>query len=347
MQNLHERDASFLQLMEECVMPADVPARGSYITATVLSIGRNGAVVSFGGKSDAYVPGKEMGKTLVVGESALFAVISNADENDCVMLSRRVVELWDELGRNRDNGTTIKVKVDGVAKKDGRVAGVRVRYRDLAGFLPASLMGALPVGNEKALVDSEVVVKVTKANRMSRELIVDRLGVEQDERALTLKPGDMLQGTVASVTDFGLFVDIGKAQGLVHVSEIPPATEPLAQRFARGTRVDVQVLGVQERRGKRQVSLSILRPAQDRFLKSLAIGEVIEGTVARRMDYGFFVTVSKEAKVNGLLHSRELPWAVRNGARQIKEGDTVKVRVILIEPASGRVGLSMRDLPQS
>ncbi len=344
-------EASFLALMTEAtgVMPAPMPTRGGYITAQVLSVGRQGAVVSYGGKSDALVAGKEMGKTLEVGKTALFAVLGT-DDSDVVILSRRVVELWDELTAHWQNGTTIKVKVVGLARKEGRLAGLRVKHRDLPGFIPASMLGAVK-GKVEDLVGTEMVVKVKDADRDERNLILDRRAVEQDERVLALKAGDVLQGAVTTVAvsngrEYGIFVDIGRAQGLVHVSEIPYSEAVLSERFARHDEVEVQVLSVEERRGKRLVSLSIKRPLQARFLNALKVGDVIEGTVVKRIDYGYFVSVCQELQVNGLLHTTQLPWAVRSQKREINEGDTVKVRISQLDLNRGRISLSMRDLPQ-
>jgi small subunit ribosomal protein S1 len=331
-------------------MPARNPRRGSLIMAEVLSVGRSGALVSFGGKSDAIVPPRETGDNLSVGQHTLFVVTGGPDDNETVIASRRLAELWEELEDARASGHAVTIKVTQVVKRQGELCGVRAVFKKkgVCGFVPASLLG-YDAANPFELLDKSLLVKVRDVDAPQR-LIFDRRQAEQDEAVSTLAAGDEVTGSVKSIAandagEYGLFVDIGRgACGLVHRSEIAQSEKLLSERFPVGSRVDVQVLGVQERAGRKLLSLSVKRLQQRRFVADLQVGEVLVGVVVNTVDYGVFVSLSPD--VRGRVHRSQLPAAVRNGKRALQKGDSVNVRVERIDLDRLQVGLSMRDVSQ-
>lgn len=327
----------------------NMPARGQTIEATVLSVSKAGAIVTFGSKSDAVVPAKHLGEEqLAPGQRVSFVVFRSAEVDDTVELTR----LWHDLQRHCLAGKTVSVRITDVVKRSGCITGVRAKYKELSGFIPSSMLGnGTPL---EKLIGTTVAVKVTDAEPQTNRLIFDRRRVQEEERMQSMKPGDVLNGTVRAIAkrddggEFGLFVEAGGASGLVHRSELPLSKDTsISERYAAGQPVQVLVLSIGERaHGRKSLSLSIKRLVRDRFLRGLQIGDTVNGIVAKQADYGFFIRLSEEGDVNGLLHRSQLPSAVRSGRRPLKVGDEVSVKVVSVDVSAGRIGLSMREQAQ-
>lgn len=328
----------------------NMPARGQTIEATVLSVSKAGAIVTFGSKCDAVVPPKHMGEEqLTPGQRVSFVVFKSAEVDDTLELTR----LWHDLQRHCLAGSTVNVRITDVVKRAGSVAGVRAKFKELSGFVPSSLLGnAVPLDK---LVGTTVAVKVADADPESNRLIFDRRRVLEEERMQSMKPGDVLTGTVRAVatrddgSEFGLFVEAAGASGLVHRSELPLSNDTaVSAHYRAGQQVQVLVLSITDRqRGRKSLSLSIKRLVRDRFISGLRTGDTVTGIVVKQADYGFFIRLSDECDVNGLLHRSQLPSAVRSGRRPLTIGDEVSVKVVSVDANTGRIGLSMREQAHS
>ncbi len=338
----HDDMAAFL------TFPVQVPRRGNTVEATVLSVSKAGAIVTFGTKSDAFVPAKHLGdEPLKPGQRASFVVHQSCDEDEAVELTR----LWHDLGRHCEAGTTVTVRVLDAVKRGGTIVGLRAKYKELTGFIPASLMGG---ASADALVGTSVAVKVADAGASTHRLILDRRRVVEEQKMQAMKPGDILTGTVKAIAtrddgaEFGLFVDAGGASGLVHKSELPAVSKSLSERYRPGQQVQVLVLAITDRqRGRKSLSLSIKRLARDRFLAELQPGDTINGVIVKQADYGVFIRICDEGELNGLLHHSQMPSAVRSGRRPLTVGESVTVKVVSVDRSAGRISLSMRDTPVS
>lgn len=328
----------------------NMPARGQTIEATVLSVSKAGAIVTFGSKSDAMIPAKHLGEEqLTPGQRVSFVVFKSAEVDDSVELTR----LWHDLQRHCLAGNTVNVRITDVVKRSGSVTGVRAKYKELSGFIPSSMLGTgTPLDK---LVGTTVAVKVADAEPETNRLIFDRRRVQEEERMQSMKPGDVLNGTVRAVakrddgSEFGLFVEAAGASGLVHRSELPLSKdENVSDHYGAGQPVQVLVLSVDDRaRGRKSLSLSIKRLVKERFMRTLQIGDTVSGIVVKQADYGFFIRLSEEADVNGLLHRSQLPSAVRSGRRPLTIGDEVSVKVVSVDITAGRIGLSLREQARS
>lgn len=347
----HDDLAAFLDGHDAIVtFPVRVPGRNEAVEATVLSVSKAGAIVTFGTKSDAFVPAKHLGEEpLKPGQRAAFVVHRSCDDDEAVELTR----LWHDLARYCDAGTTVTVRVTDMVKRAGSIVGVRAKFKELTGFIPASLLGG---ANPAALVNTSIAVKVADAEWNSHRLIFDRRRLVEEQNMQAMKPGDVLTGTVKSIAtrddghEFGLFVDVAGASGLVHKSElaVPAVAESLSERYRPGQRVDVLVLAITDRqRGRKTLSLSIKRLVRERFLGNLNEGDTIEGVVVKQADYGFFVRICDEGEVNGLVHRTQMPSAVRSGSRKVAVGDKVTVKVISVDADANRISLSMREAAAS
>jgi small subunit ribosomal protein S1 len=242
------------------------------------------------------------------------------------------------------------------ANRGGLVVDVGLR-----GFVPLSQLasvGNLAASERTAVPDAlrdyvgkRLPLKVIEADQRRDRLILSEKAAAQqlrrrrkEEASSHLVEGQVLEGTVASVTTFGLFVDVGSADGLVHRSEITwdKGLEPTGLHRA-GDSVRVLVTGVDRERGR--ISLSIKRLEEDpwlRAIRELAIGTDVDATVTRVMPYGAFARVP--LGIEGLIHVSEIAARrVTTPAEVVHPGDVVRVRVVAIDPERRRLSLSVRQ----
>jgi small subunit ribosomal protein S1 len=243
------------------------------------------------------------------------------------------------------------------ANRGGLVVDIGLR-----GFIPLSQLAS--VGNLGTTVDRNAVpdalrayvgkrlpLKVIEADQRRDRLILSEKAAAQhlrrrrkEEASTQLAEGQVLDGTVSSVTTFGLFVDVGIADGLVHRSEVTwdKGIEPTTL-YHSGDKVRVLVTGVDRERGR--ISLSIKRLEEDpwaRALRELQVGSEIEATVTRVMPYGAFARVP--SGIEGLIHVSEIaPRRIASPSEVVHTGELVRVRVVAIDPERRRLSLSMRQ----
>jgi small subunit ribosomal protein S1 len=242
------------------------------------------------------------------------------------------------------------------ANRGGLVVDVGLR-----GFVPLSQLAS--VGNlgatERAVVPDalrdyvgkRLPLKVIEADQRRDRLILSEKAAAQqlrrrrkEEASSQLEEGQVLDGTVASVTTFGVFVDVGAADGLVHRSEITwdKGIEPTTL-YRPGESVRVLVTGVDRDRGR--ISLSIKRLEEDPWVRAphdLAVGTDVDATITRVMPYGAFARVT--AGIEGLIHISEIaPRRIGSPSEVVHPGDLVRVRVVAIDPERRRLSLSVRQ----
>jgi small subunit ribosomal protein S1 len=234
-----------------------------------------------------------------------------------------------------------------------------VEVEGLRGFVPFGQVSRLRAGTagpdaEKALaelVGQTISVKAIEVNRgrnrliLSERLAAQELRSQRREKLLVeLKEGDVRRGRVSGLSDFGAFVDLGGADGLVHLSELAwhPVSNP-AEVVTVGDEVDVLVLGVDRERGK--VSLSLRRTQPEPWATALErypVGSLVTGRITRLAAFGAFVRL--DDGIEGLIHVSELSdQHVVHPKNVVKEGDVVTARVLRVEPERRRLGLSLRQ----
>jgi small subunit ribosomal protein S1 len=259
-----------------------------------------------------------------------------------------------------DAGTIMSARVVEV-NRGGLVADVE----GLRGFIPLSQIarlrpGVSPSGQDNesllaSLVGQTLSVKVLEVNRARNRLVLSERAASQElrgqrrERLLAeLKEGEVRRGRVSGITDFGVFVDLGGADGLVHLSELAwrPITNP-SEVVEVGGEVDVVVLGVDRERQK--ISLSIRRTQPEPWVTAAErypVGSLVTGTVARLTTFGAFVRL--DDGIEGLVHVSELSDRhVTHPRNVVKEGDVITVRVLRVEADRRRLGLSLRQAAQA
>ncbi|GGJ10271.1 30S ribosomal protein S1 [Alicyclobacillus cellulosilyticus] len=351
------------QVEESAGMVHDAPggapeyAPGQQVSATVTGVEDKRVLVTLSdGKTRGVIPIRELSvlhvdhpSEVVSPGDVIEAVVLHFDQRtgQWVLSKRKVgeTEAWRRLKQLYDSQETFDVVVHDVVK-GGLVTDVGVR-----GFIPASLVDVQFVENLEQFKGQTIPVKVNEIDPENNKLILSRKAAleEQQRQAVkarleSIRVGDVLTGTVARLTSFGAFVDIGGVDGLVHISELSRQHVQHPSEVVKvGDTVQVKVLAVDPDAGR--VSLSIKEAGPDpwtTYLHELREGDVISGVVRRVVDFGAFVEV--RPGLEGLVHvSRISHQHVEKATDVLSPGQTVQVKVLAIDPERRRISLSMRD----
>jgi small subunit ribosomal protein S1 len=337
-------------LTASAIQPGDV------VTGQVTAVEDKKVSVDFGYKFEGIIPIRELSALHIshpsdvvrVGDEVR-AVVMKIDEDDSVVvLSKREADAkgaWDELLRRYENQESFDVVVHDVVK-GGLVTDVGVR-----GFIPASLVDRHFVEDLTAFKGQTLRVKIVEIDPENNKLILSRKAVLEEEhqanvraRLASLQVGDILEGTVRRIASFGVFVDIGGVDGLVHISELAwhHVNEP-TEVVHEGDVVRVKILGVDPDAGK--VSLSIKEAEPDpweRYIGEFHEGDIVEGVVRRVVDFGAFVEL--RPGLEGLVHVSQISHQrVPSAADALQEGQQVKVKILSIDPERKRIALSIKE----
>jgi small subunit ribosomal protein S1 len=338
-------DSSFGDILNE--FEQSHHARGETLEGTVVSVTPETVFVDIGRKTDGLLPA-DPAIALKPGQK-LIVSIKGRDGEGNYLLSTIRVEIpkdWTGLEAAFANKSVISGRVLEVIKGGLRVdVGVRA-------FMPASRSGAREQADLEKLVGQDIECRITKLDTASEDVVVDRRGVlEERERQIKqesfekLQTGDVVKGTVRTITDFGAFVDLGGVDGLLHVSDMTYSrgVKP-SEVVSPGQTLDVKILKIN--REKRKISLGLKQLAPDPW--TLAAdkyqpGARITGKVSRVADFGAFVEL--EPGIEGLIHVSEMSWTRKNvrAADIVKPGDMVEVVVLGVNGADKRIALGLKQ----
>jgi small subunit ribosomal protein S1 len=335
---------------------------GDVVEGEVMHVDREKILVDIGGKCEGVVPSREfqtlspeeLGR-LRPGDRVLVFVLQPEDQAGQAILSidrARQEKTWRRLHEVFEAGGVIEAEVVNYNK-----GGLLVNLDGIRGFVPASQVVAIRGGDEVSkqadmarMVGQRLKLKIIEINRHRNRLILsERQAVQEHRDAMkaqlieTLREGETRRGRVTSIADFGVFVDIGGADGLVHLSEISWTRVKHPSEVLRvGDEVDVMVLSVNP--GQRKIALSIRRTQPEPWMQvasQFQVGQVVRGTITQLASFGAFARLQEG--VEGLIHVSELAgWRVEHPNEVLQEGDDVIVRVIRIDPTRRRIGLSLR-----
>jgi len=344
------------------------PRRGNIRRGVVLSVSPERAVLDLGLKRDGVVSatdlqrlGQDTKANIQVGDEVPAFILKpeNRDGNIPVSLYRaRKEQDWLEAQQLLANGEIWEGEVTGYNR-----GGLAVSFGKLRGFLPASQIDRFrhrlePEEKQKrlaALVGQRLPLKVIEVDRRRRRLIFsERAGRrawrrKQRQRLLNeLCEGDVVRGRVSSLRDFGAFVDLGGADGLVHISELSWGRVRHPRELVRvGEKVDVYVLRLDRERNRIGLSLKRLQPDPWTLVdEKYEVDQLVEGVVTNVVRFGAFLAI--EPGLEGLLHVSEFAdIAPRDPRDLVKEGDRLLVRIIRIEGWRRRMGLSLRQVSEA
>ena len=337
--------------------------RGEVVEGTIISINRDGVIVDIGSKSEGLIPVNEMHSLgadplshIEVGEKIVAYVMQPETSDGDVLLSvdrARGEKGWRQLQTLFESGESFEAEVTGFNK-----GGLLVNVEGVAAFVPLSqLVGLRPERNDtsgaglQAAVGKSLRLKVIELNRRRNRVILSERGAlqewrsQQKERLLSeLEEGEIRKGRISSIRSFGVFVDLGGADGLVHLSEISwDRTKAPEELFNIGDEVDVYVMKVDSEKKKIALSIRRAQPAHwDGIVDRYQVGEVVPGIVTKLATFGAFARI--EGPVEGLIHVSELvDRRINHSQEAVREGDILPLRIIRIERDRHRLGLSLKQ----
>ncbi len=334
--------------------------KGDTVKGTIVKIEDNQAYVSIGYKYDGVIPIRELSSVhldnaadaVQVGQEVETKVVSIDDEKERLVLSKRAIDsenAWEELEKKFQNGEVFEVTVTDVVK-GGIVADVGVR-----GFIPASMVERHFVEDFSDYKGRTLRVKVKELDRENNKVILSQKDVLDEEFEANkqkvmaeLKEGQVLEGTVQRLTQFGAFVDVGGVDGLVHVSEIAwNHVDKPADVLSEGDKVKVKVLKVDPEKGKISLSIKAAQPGPwDTAAEKFHTGDIVTGEVKRLVNFGAFVEIAPG--VEGLVHISQISHKhIGTPHEVLKEGQTVQVKVLDVNPSEKRVSLSIKETEEA
>jgi small subunit ribosomal protein S1 len=346
----------------------DMPQRGDIREGTVLTVGPQEVIIDLGLKREGIVPANDLSRldketVAEILEGSVWPVYilqpSDREGNLIVSLSRAIQEKdWLVAQQLMENNEILEAEVSG--HNNG---GLEVIFGKLRGFVPASHISTLPRGVSpeerktllSSLVGQTIPLKVVEVDRRKRRLILSERAAhrrwQREHRKQLLDEiqiGEVRSGTVRSLANFGAFVDLGGAEGLIHVSEIAwfPVSHP-SEVLKVGERVEVKILRIDKQRERVGLSLKRVQPDPwSNVQEDYRPTELVEAVVTRVTDFGAFVRL--RTGVEGLLHVSEMA-DIRPDHPQslVSPGDLLLLRVIRVEPDRRRIGLSLRQVSET
>jgi small subunit ribosomal protein S1 len=338
--------------------------RGDIVTGAVLSVDSQGLIIDVGWKRDGIVSRRDIERLgmnpedFKVGDDIDIIILRLEDEDGNLILSvsqARQGEDWKLAEALLNNGEVFEGTVIEANK-----GGLIVPFGNLRGFVPASHVVDLPrgLGDDDRrnymmnFVGQTVSVKVIEVNRKRRRLVFSQRDAMRGSREARkevlldeLKEGDVRKGIVSGLRDFGAFVDLGGADGLIHISELAwHRVKHPKELLNVGDEVEVYVLRL-DSEGKR-IGLSLKRLQKNPWAiveEMYHVGQLVEGTVSRVAQFGAFVSL--EPGIEALLHSSQLAEIAPEDARGlVQEGQKLVMRIISIEADKQRLGLSLKEV---
>ncbi|HEY5902469.1 MAG TPA: S1 RNA-binding domain-containing protein [Anaerolineales bacterium] len=357
---------SMQSLLESEALSVDQPQVGEIREGEIASVGPSQILVSIGAKSEGVIAGRELEQlsdeeraALQVGQKVNVYVVNPEDANGNVVLSfKRAQEQlsWGSVEKMITDETVVESKVIGFNK-----GGLIVPVGGLRGFVPASQISALrrsqstgdtPEQRWQKMVGEPISVRIIEVDRERRRLILSERATTTESRQsikdrviAELEEGRVYTGRVTSLADFGAFVNINGADGLVHLSELSwDRIQHPKEILEVGQEVKVKVINID--REKRRIGLS-LRALQDdpwsSRVQKFSVGQLVEGVITRLTKFGAFARL--EGDIEGLIHISEISeHRIEHPKEALKEGEVKTLRIIRIDPDQHRIGLSLRKV---
>ena len=328
---------------------------GDLVDGTIVKIERDEVLVDIGFKSEGVIPVRELSirkdadpaDLVEVGDKVEALVMQKEDKDGRLILSKKRAEYersWISVEEKFKAGEPVVGEVIEVVK-GGLIIDIGLR-----GFLPASLVDLRRVKDLDMYLGTELEARIIEMDRNRNNVVLSRRVLleegRKNERAeilAKLTKGMRLKGAVSSIVDFGAFVDLGGIDGLVHISELSwnHVNHP-SEVVKVGQEVEVEVLDVDLNRER--ISLGLKQTQPDPWVKlveAYPVGTIVDGTVTKIVPFGAFVALGEATE--GLVHISEMaPRHIETPAQVVKVGDSVKVKVMEINPERRRISLSMK-----
>ena len=324
---------------------------GSLVEGKIVGMSVAEAFVDIGYKSDGSVALSEFEapSSLKVGDKFKFYLEKIVEDEGLIFLSKSKADsllVWEELRKSYEEKVTLEGKIMRMVK-----GGYIINIKGIEAFLPGSQVDVVEVKDPSKFQGEVVSVRVTKFDRLRNNVVVSRkvilaeeLRKKRDEFWVNIKEGEILDGVVKGITDFGAFVDTGGIDGLVHIGDLSwgRVTHP-SEILRVGDKVKVKVLGIDKEEGHLTLGIKQLTPSPwENVEERYPVSSKIKGKVTSLTDYGAFVEL--EPGVEGLIHISEMSWSrVSSPSDILGVGDTVQAIVLSVDKLDERISLSLRQ----
>ena len=353
-------------LLNEQELNIDLPQVGDIRTGVIASVSSTQILVSIGAKSEGVISGRELDQlsteereALQVGQEVHVFVVNPEDANSNVVLSlKRAQEQlsWENVERLVQSDDVVDSKITGFNK-----GGLIVVVEGLRGFVPSSQISAMRRGQStgdtpeqrwQKMIGQPITVRVIEVDRERRRLILSERAASTESRQSIkervieeLEEGKVYTGRVTSLANFGAFININGADGLVHLSELSwEHIEHPREVLEVGQEVKVKVINVD--REKKRIGLSVRALQEDPWksrVEKYSVGQLVEGVITRLTKFGAFARL--DGDIEGLIHISEISeHRIEHPKEVLKEGEVKSLRVIRIDPEQHRIGLSLRKV---
>lgn len=325
------------------------------VEGTVISIDKKEVVVNIGYKSDGIIPASEFryNPDLKVGDKVEVYVESQEDKNGQLELSHKKARLqksWDNINKTMEGDEIIQGYIKSRTK-----GGMIVDVFGIEAFLPGSQIDVHPIRDYDIFVGKTMEFKVVKINQEFRNVVVSHkalieaeLEAQRKEIISHLEKGQILEGTVKNITTYGVFVDLGGVDGLIHITDLswgrvsdPHEVVELDQK------INVVILDFDQEKKRIALGLKQLTPHPwDSLDQNLKVGDHVKGKVVVMADYGAFVEI--QPGVEGLIHVSEMSWSqhLRSAQDFLKVGDEVEAVILTLDRDERKMSLGLKQLKE-
>ena len=320
---------------------------------TVISINKREVVVNIGAKSDGIIPFNEFryNPDLKVGDTVEVFVENQEDKKGQLILSHRkarAAKSWDRVNEALENDEIIKGFIKCRTK-----GGLIVDVFGIEAFLPGSQIDVKPIRDYDVFVGKTMEFKVVKINPEYRNVVVSHKALieaelEQQKKEIIakLEKGQVLEGTVKNITTYGVFIDLGGVDGLIHITDLSwgRVNNP-ADIVQPDQKLNVVILDFDDEKKRIALGLKQLQPHPwDKLDPNLKVGDKVTGKVVVMYDYGAFVEVAPG--VEGLIHVSEMSWSqhLRSAQDFMKVGDVVEAQILALDREERKMSLGIKQL---
>jgi small subunit ribosomal protein S1 len=330
-------------------------AEGEVVTGRIISIDKDLVLIDIGYKSEGQVRIQEFldengNISAKVGDTIEVMVEWWDDEDERVLLSKDKaanIKIWESIKTSYDEEGTVKGTIT------NRVKGGFSVDIGVPAFLPGSQADLRPIRNLDEMVGKEFDFKILKYNRKRSNIVLSRRAILENELTekrtatlATIEEGKVVEGTVKNITEYGVFVDLGGVDGLLHITDISwGRVKHPSELFSIGDPITVKILNLDLE--NERVSLGMKQLAEDPWstaAEKYAVGSRVTGKVVSLTDYGAFIEL--EEGIEGLIHVSEMSWTrkIRHPSKVVSVGDKVEAVVLDIKPESRRISLGMKQV---
>ena len=336
------------QLYEQTLQKVE---EGQVVMGRIIRVDRDGVVVDIGFKSEGVIPIEEFNESVQVGDEVPVFVESLEDQDGQPVLSKKRADfmlVWDKIWEAYEKGEVVEGTL--IRRIKG---GIVVDLFGVEAFLPGSQIDIKRVRNFDQFIGQVFSLKIIKVNKARRNIVVSRRAVLEEERErqrqkllAELEEGQVRKGVVKNITDFGVFIDLGGMDGLLHITDMSwKRIDHPSELVSVGQEIEVKVLKFDRERNRISLGLKQLQPHPwEKVLEKYPVGERVKGRVVSITDYGAFVEL--EEGVEGLIHVSEMSWTqhVHHPSQVLSEGQEVEAVVLSVDPEEQKISLGLKQL---